>query len=229
MTKSSSMGLFHSWEEKNPLAESLRDDFYQLGFQFPMELSKAHPRRLDEYLAGRYCAQKALEQFGEREYFPIKSRESRAPAWPAGFIGSISHTKQTAWAVIARLDKVKAIGNDIEIIMPAKTAKNIQEKICTAAERAAFSANYATQLNFPTYVTLIFSAKESLYKALYPLFEVYFGFTDATLVGIDFIRGQLSLRLLKPLGDGALENCLFKIQFTLHENSLRTFILWERI
>ena len=55
-------------------------------------VAKAVPKRVAQFTAGRVCARRALAQLGNTEPVPILMGEDRAPQWPAGYVGSISHT-----------------------------------------------------------------------------------------------------------------------------------------
>jgi len=216
--------LFRSWEVEIPLNKEQEALMLGQGFEFPKLLEKAHAKRLAEFLAGRYCVDKTLKNFGVRAYSPIPTQTSRAPLWPNGYIGSIAHTKVRAWAVLAKQEQVKFIGNDMELLMPMDTAENIQSKIISARELEDFHTDYQ-KINFEVYLTLVFSAKESLYKALFPLVGEFFGFEDAVVHSIDFEKKILQLKLLKKLNKKYRENSLYKVYFSIEEDSIRTMIL----
>jgi 4'-phosphopantetheinyl transferase EntD len=69
--------------------------------------------RRSEFAAGRWAARQALAAAG----FPgavIPSGADRAPIWPEGALGSISHSCGVAVAVAANKRKISALGVDIE-------------------------------------------------------------------------------------------------------------------
>lgn len=140
----------------------------------PSQVSYA-PKRKQDYLAGRYCAKKALEKLSV-EVNDIPMHDSRAPIWPSGVVGSITHTKSIAIASVS--NKLKGIGIDAETIMDKKRYQNLKKMIVSPSEETIINSNLTI---FPT---LIFSAKESLYKAIYPQCEKYFGFLDASIKSI---------------------------------------------
>ena len=218
--------LFRSWEEVVPISKNAKTSFLAVGFNFPITLAKAHARRLDEFLAGRYCVHKTFGEFGEATYLPIETLESRAPQWPAGYIGSISHTKGKVWTVLAKSDQVKFIGNDMELIMSDKTAQSIKTKIIIESEQYDYN-KYNEKIDFRTYITLIFSAKESLYKALYPMVQEFFGFEDAVVKNINFEDNLLDIKLLKDFKNNIFKGSLYKVYFSLGDGFLKTMILEE--
>ena len=94
-------------------------------------------RRL-EYLAGRLAAYAALQSAGMEQ--PIVGRQDRAPVWPAGFCGSISHSAGLAVAIAARSHHWRAIGIDIEACLSSKRAR-ILTKAMGEEEFAAAEAS----------------------------------------------------------------------------------------
>jgi len=114
-------------------------------------LHHTSPKRQREHLAGRLAAFYALGAIP-----PIT--ESRAPLWPAGMFGSISHCASTALAVISS----QPVGVDIETLFSEQTCAELTNSIIDDQEHAVLRH---FPLAFPQALTLAFSAKESLYKA----------------------------------------------------------------
>lgn len=168
-----------------PLPAELARDFI-----LPEVLRSATPKRQEEFLAGRYCAGEALKQFGLASY-QVGLNEDRSPLWPAGFVGAITHSKDYAAAVVAKAETHLGLGLDSELIMSEERAQKLKEGILTGSELCRTDA---------TWVTLVFSAKESIYKALRPLAGEYFGFADAELVEVtrDSFRFQLTRAIGGP-------------------------------
>lgn len=105
-------------------------------------------------------------------------RNDRSPAWPKGFIGSITHAKGIAASAVLPISKIKGLGLDLECWLTPELASQIQPNICIVEELNTFSVDFS----FNEKVTLIFSAKEALYKMLYPQVKQFFDFTDAKLI-----------------------------------------------
>lgn len=171
--------------------------FRSANIVFPDSLSNAVRKRQAEFAAGRYCAAKALTHIGIKDaHVPIG--KDRSPVWPRGVVGSISHSK-TRVAAIASLDStVKGLGVDIEEVIPTKTANDIQGQIIFGKE--------VERLQHPTMTkdlifTLIFSLKESFFKAAYPQVKRYFGFEAVALETIDSDNQQLVFTLREDLHD----------------------------
>lgn len=153
-------------------------------------------KRQAEYLAGRLCAREALRRVTGRAAVPAVGAD-RAPQWPAGVVGSISHGSGWAGALVAQGSHWRGLGLDVEQPLPAARAERLAAEILTAAELRQLHALSPDQRAWR--VSLTFSLKESLFKALYPLVLRRFYFHDAELLDC-FEDGGARLRLLLDLG-----------------------------
>ncbi len=150
-------------------------------------------KRQAEFLAGRYCAARALAHAGQAGH-QVAVGPNREPLWPPGWRGAITHTWQHAIAVVA--SSVDGVGIDLEAIMDAHQATQFAPMIINASELAL---GKAAGLDLSTLVSLCFSLKESIFKALYPQVGRYFGFEAAELVSLEPAAGSWSARLTAPL------------------------------
>lgn len=126
--------------------------------------------RIEQFTAGRVCSRAALARFGVAATTPILRSEDRAPIWPLGFVGSISHTDSWCAAAVARSEAVRAIGIDLEPATPLQEA--LWRRVCTPNER-----DWLHDLPEPGLSgKILFSAKESVYKCQYPLTTTFLGF-----------------------------------------------------
>ena len=107
--------------------------FTQLNFPFPVHLQKAVSKRRAEYLASRYAARIALASEGVED-FVLLNDPQRAPIWPAGFCGSLSHSAQRAVLLTAAARPQRCIGIDTESLMSAERAAELAEVIVTGRE-----------------------------------------------------------------------------------------------
>jgi 4'-phosphopantetheinyl transferase EntD len=142
---------------------------------------RAVGRRRSEFAAGRTAAREAMTQLG-LEPRPVLAGKDRAPVWPDGLAGSISHTFDCAMAVVARLEEVRAIGIDVEQGTPLED--NLFGAICSESELAWLHKQPDPALM----AKLVFSAKEAAYKCQYPLSGRLFGF-DGMELEIDHDTG----------------------------------------
>lgn len=149
----------------------------------PASLKSAVAKRRTEYMAGRICAALALRQAGLAEHV---GQDGRAPVWPEGGVGSISHTDSRVIAVVSRTHA--GLGVDCENIMPAAQAQELQAMILNATEAGL----RPSCLTFAAFLTLVFSAKEALYKALSSKLDRVLEFHDVMLIGFASDRLHLS-------------------------------------
>lgn len=134
-------------------------------------VARAVESRRREFSAGRACARKAMAALGAQAA-PILQGEDRAPIWPEGLVGSITHTESWCAAAVARTeDGIGAIGLDVEPAEPLDPA--LLRIICVAEERALLDARPEER---GVLGRLIFSAKESAYKCQYPRSRTLLGF-----------------------------------------------------
>ncbi|WP_431221831.1 4'-phosphopantetheinyl transferase family protein [Serratia sp. L9] len=175
---------------------SYRDDlFADNGIHFPEYLINAVAKRRAEYLAGRYLAQQVLAQLGHAN-FTLERGENRAPIWPQPITGSISHNIDTALCAAQNSHGEGGVGIDVETIMPPKRAEELWSGIVGEAE-CLWLRQQSQPFNL--LLTRVFSAKESLFKALYPQVRCYFDFLDARTVALDSQAGTFELELQKTL------------------------------
>lgn len=89
-------------------------------------------KRRREFAAGRAAARQAMRHLGAGPQ-PVLAGADRAPVWPEGLTGSISHTRSCAMAVLAPAKAVQGLGIDLEEDTPLK--EDLVPAICTARER----------------------------------------------------------------------------------------------
>lgn len=150
-------------------------------------------KRTGEFTMGRIAARNALAQFGITR-FPVLKGRRREPIWPSGYVGSITHKADMAVAAVAGERQYSSIGIDLEY-----TSEDIPfemfKKICVPAE-----IKWAKQCETlkPVRLTMLFSAKESIYKALNLKYVSRIGFKDVQLnwtdetraFTVDFLNGM---------------------------------------
>jgi enterobactin synthetase component D len=166
----------------------------------PESLSKAVPKRKAEFVAGRHCARLALTRAAEGRggpFAPPPIGSERAPVWPGGFVGSITHTHGYVAAAAARAEGVRSLGLDSERLMSAETAESVGSMVTIEGEIDELEG--ADGLDSLQRLTLIFSAKETLYKCLHPLVGRFFGFHEARLRSFDAPAGRYVIELTKGL------------------------------
>lgn len=147
---------------------------------FPEEaalLSRAVDKRCREFTTVRGCARAALARLGVAPA-PILPRAGGAPGWPAGVVGSMTHCDGYRSAAVARVGDVWTIGIDAEPNGPLPAG--VLEAISCEEERAWIDDLLAAEPAVH-WDRLLFSAKESVYKAWFPLTGRWLGFGDAVV------------------------------------------------
>lgn len=190
----------------------------------PETLRNASPRRLAGFVAGRYCAERALRMAGREGGAEVGMGADRAPVWPDGFVGSITHADRLVAAVAASRRDVRAIGIDCEALIPERTADEIAPRLLTAVDRLAFARDVAGHLGWREFITLAFSAKESLYKCLNPVTGVFFEFADAEIASVDPSTRRMVLRLTRSLDAEFVRGTELGSSFSLADGHARTAV-----
>jgi len=155
-------------------------------------------KRQAEHLAGRVCAREALYRVTGVASVPAVG-EDRAPQWPAQVSGSITHGQGWAAAIVAPSLQWRGLGLDVEQILPSDRAERLVGEILTPDELTRIAELSPEQRAWQ--ISLTFSLKESLFKALYPLVLTRFYFQDAELLDLDAEQGSARLRLLIDLSE----------------------------
>jgi len=133
-------------------------------------VSKAVPKRVREFTAGRHIARRALRHMNVAAS-SIPVAKNRCPVWPDGIVGSISHTDDIVGVALARTQDYVSVGFDIEAGRAVKP--ELFNMFLTDDESYHIDPIAESEL-----ATLIFSCKESVYKAVYPLVGEFLEFRD---------------------------------------------------
>lgn len=156
--------------------------FDEHAIAMPRAIAHAVPKRQAEFLAGRLCARAALGLYGVSAC--IASGAGREPLWPGGFIGSITHDARSAAAIVCPHERFTGIGIDIETIVGVEAGKALLTHVICAAELELVDA-WRGELARETLLTIIFSAKESFFKAAYAQVRRFVDFDALRLTGMD--------------------------------------------
>jgi 4'-phosphopantetheinyl transferase EntD len=156
-------------------------------------LGRSVDRRHREFTTARLCARRALAQLGQPPVAIPRGRHGE-PLWPTGLVGSITHCAGYRAAAVAHASQMVALGIDAEPndVLPPD---GVLEVISTSKERARLCALASTDSRV-CWDRLLFSGKEAVYKAWFPLTQRSLGFEDADML-ID-PAGGFSVRLLVP-------------------------------
>jgi enterobactin synthetase component D len=152
--------------------------------RLPRALRHATQKRQREFLAGRRCAEEAVQCLGAGSTH-VAMAEDRAPIWPDGVVGSITHTGDFAAAAVAWAANIAALGIDSEQIIDPATARDIAD-ICMVDETTLFRVAHGR--SFCEFCTFVFSAKEAVFKCLFPITRKLLEFSDVRITSFDWNR-----------------------------------------
>lgn len=154
-----------------------------LWFEESAAMARAVPARRREFAAGRRAARDAMEAL-DLPAAAILPGPDRAPIWPEGVVGSISHGGGACLALVARQGVITGLGIDLE---PTEALpQDMIEAVCTKPERAAIK-------DHDLLGRVIFCVKEAVYKAQYPLSHQMLEFHDLE-TSIDLTEGRYEAR-----------------------------------
>ncbi|MGW2649785.1 4'-phosphopantetheinyl transferase family protein [Streptomyces sp. NPDC001393] len=161
---------------------------------FPAEeavIAKAVEGRRREFTTARACARAALARIGLPPT-PIVPGARGAPQWPAGVVGSMTHCAGYRACAVARRQEIAAIGLDAE--PHDKLSDAVLSSVASADEQHRLAA-LAALVPGRHWDRILFSAKESVYKAWFPLTRRRLTFKDASIT-IDPANGTFIAKLL---------------------------------
>ncbi len=186
----------------------------------PKTFSHFSDQRRLEFVLGRLCAIEALGKMcnkGEIKPFDgemaIGMNDDRSPSWPKGIVGSITHSPAGVIACTAKSQEYLSLGLDLECLNRKDSLIKIKRRVFTGADHN-LQKELPKDFEETQLVGLVFSAKESLFKCLYPLSKTYFYFEDAEMVKLSYKRKSFTLRLRRNLGDTFKEGDLFEGYFS---------------
>lgn len=187
-------------------------------FQYP-EIDHYHPNRKIEFKLGRLCASKACELLTGKELLSLPIGVNRNPEWPSEVKGSISHSRCWIGAAVSNDPSLLGVGIDFEVM--GRTKLQIGRYIRSNADIKTH--HFFNDLEL---LTLIFSAKESLYKALYPTVKKVFGFEEAAVIDINQSTQTFQIVLSSEISSilGYTGKTLFEGRFAIIENSCLTVL-----
>jgi enterobactin synthetase component D len=155
----------------------------------------AQQRKLS-FALGRAAARDALVELHQGlEGFGIGRGAGGEPVWPDGIVGAITHSGDVAIAVVGRDTDFAGLGIDVEQQSPG-LSERAARLVCTPTESA-----WVDEVASSNRRTMLFSAKEAVFKALFPIERIWLGFGDAELTW-HAERCAFEARLLKSAGHG---------------------------
>lgn len=162
---------------------------------FPEEaqhVAKAVDKRRREYATVRHCARQAFAELGIPPA-ALLNGDRGAPKWPDGVVGSMTHCAGYRAAVVARKSEVHTLGIDAE---PHGPLPDGVLGVISLAEEKTRLAELTAADGSVHWDRMLFCAKETVYKAWYPLTHKWLGFEEASItLAAD---GTFEAKLLVP-------------------------------
>lgn len=185
---------------------------YDMTITKPLDYGKWRTKRQETFLAGRLAvrhAQVQLNMFAK----DIPKAEDGSPQWPNEYTGSISHTDNQAVAALLPQAQggIQYIGIDLEPLVNADKL----DAACLIGLETELKILIAGGVEKPLLILLLFSLKESIYKALHPVVGAFFDFLDVELIsneGNDVFEFQVKRQLSEKIPSGFILRGSYVIQ-----------------
>lgn len=190
--------------------------------QRPDNLRTAVEKRQADFLAGRLITARAFEQLS-LPATNISIGQNRNPIWPQGVVGSISHTKDMCGCLVSTHSNL-LVGIDIEAKMKPQSLRAARAKALNQVERDLIDGQ--NHMDPDTLTALVFSGKETLFKALHPIVQRFFGFDSAELSG-SLDADAFKLRLTQDLHPSLKADDQFHIQYRVLDDHVLTWLVHE--
>lgn len=188
------------------------------GIPLPSRLERAVNKRRAEYLASRQLARTVMARLGIDDFI-LTNAPDRSPCWPAGIQGSLSHSAGVVVLALSR--QPGCIGVDVEHLMSDATANETAELLMNPQEQQLLRS---LPVSFNAAATLLFSLKESLYKALWPRLHQPMDFQQAALERVDLSAQCATLRLTHHFSDRFTAGTAFQANFLWQEDQVITLL-----
>ena len=207
-----SIQIFFSAHRIKPTEEK-RNQLLKQDLILPEQLYSSFIKRQVEFLTGRLCAREALIQAGCIPHRILKISEHRYPLWPSHIAGSITHCDDLAISMVSH--DCQNIGIYVEMLMLDEVAHELSHVIVNKEER---SLGVSLGLSQSLWLTLVFSAKESLFKALYPKTHIWLDFKDCEIDRVDQHRKCLEM----TIQHSAFAQQTFEVFYRIHKAHIMT-------
>jgi 4'-phosphopantetheinyl transferase EntD len=184
-------------------------------------IGRAVEKRRREFACGRTLARRALTQLG-RPPTAIPVGPQREPVWPSDIVGSITHCDGYCAAAVAPANTIRSLGIDAE--PDARLPAGVVSHIAREDERRRIRDLAADVQNWDR---VLFSAKESVFKAWFPITRMWLEFDDVTL---HFEPPTRSFRvtLATPNAEPAPLAAQFQGRYMVTGGLILTCVVWPR-
>ncbi|ADZ92049.1 4'-phosphopantetheinyl transferase family protein [Marinomonas mediterranea] len=201
---------------------------YETSFfgQLPADYGKWVAKRKVSFLAGRLAVQQLLTHLDLPNMAVLKA-EDGSPIWPNGWKGSIAHANDQAIASVLPAQSVaesrlQGLGLDVENLDKTEIVLETQKMIAVEREVSLLeSVGYDKAVA----LLMIFSIKESVFKAVYPKYGVYFDFLDAELVSVNRSE-EWEVRLTRTLSETFPAGFPLTVKAWVEESRVYSYCYW---
>ncbi|MFC4020715.1 4'-phosphopantetheinyl transferase [Micromonospora sp. GCM10011542] len=156
---------------------------------------RAVASRRRDFTAGRVCARRAMAGLGLPPA-AVPAAADRAPVWPAGLVGAITHTEGYCAAAVARRADIRSVGMDAERHRELNAGVR---RLVLLPEEEEHCARLPGGTFWPV---VLFSIKETVYKVWHPVVGSWLDFHDAR-VEVDADAGTFTARIAPARLDAA--------------------------
>jgi 4'-phosphopantetheinyl transferase EntD len=167
-------------------------------------VARAGESRQSEFSTGRVLARQLLQNLNVTD-FELLRDDDRVPRWPAGIVGSISHTKDLCVVAVAYERDFRRLGVDVEPDAPVSAG--IERRVCTPSEISWLDEGPLADRRHRC--RMIFSVKEAVYKAFYPELREFWGFQDVGVI-LDLTEQRFVATLPASAGLARVEGRLLR-------------------
>ncbi|VAW95228.1 hypothetical protein MNBD_GAMMA22-7 [hydrothermal vent metagenome] len=188
-------------------------------------IQHASKKRVTEFLNARHCAHKALIKIGYTQNAAILQGTKGEPLWPKSIIGSITHCKGYYAAVVSFNKFIVGIGIDAELNMDIS-----QKLILTTQTENEIFTNTKISNKSPNFFLnkLVFSAKESVFKFLFPIVKRYIKFKEIE-INLNINKKTFSVILLNSDISNDFDVTLMIGKFDYDDNHIVTCCYQQQI
>jgi len=172
---------------------------------------------------GRFLIHSSLKLWGHEFWdIPIGIGPKREPLFGEQFSASLTHNHDHV--IFAMKLGSYALGIDIEAKHRVKS--EVGRQILTVQDESLLdSIEVNKDFSHQDLLTLIFSAKESCFKAFYPFFQEYFGMKDAFFKSINFEKQTFDMVVTKQFSSRATAQALVvEGSFIFDESNIFTYL-----
>lgn len=194
--------------------------------ELPEPLRRSIVKRQRAFVAGRCAASAALASLDGDRTHEVGIGVRGEPQWPSGTVGSITHDAHQARCAAAFTRNATGIGIDVEHRISNARADRVRSSIADRSELA--EGLWPSAFDASTRLTITFSAKEALYKCLYPQVGRVFDFLDVAVLHVDAGTGRIALRLCGDLSAGWTGGTVVTGRFAVDDTRVSTAFLIER-